>query len=123
MFEDVDIVYVYEQSDELIRLPALPVRFDQDRIAFALPALQVLNERGVMPESEFRALLPGQGWHDDPVFAQLIEEADGMAALSGAGELALAGLQATPRKARLYLHRARGRARSSTRRTCSGRLV
>jgi guanosine-3',5'-bis(diphosphate) 3'-pyrophosphohydrolase len=110
MFEDVDIVYVYEQSDELIRLPALPVRFDQDRVAFVLPALQVLAHRGVMLESEFWALLPGQGWHDDPVFTQLMEEADGMVSVSGAGELALAGVEAASGKARLLLHR---RARQS----------
>jgi guanosine-3',5'-bis(diphosphate) 3'-pyrophosphohydrolase len=110
MFENVGIVYVYEESDELIRLPALPVRFDQERIAFALPALQVLNDRGVMPESEFRALLPGQGWNDDPVFAQLIEDEGGLVSVSGAGELALAGLQAPPRRGRLFLHR---RARQS----------
>ena len=105
MFEGIDVVCVYEQSDALIRLPPLPVRFDQDRIAFALPALQALNKRGVMTESDFEAELPGHGWRDDPIFEQLIERSDGMVAPSGAGELALAGFQPAESKGKVFLHR------------------
>ncbi len=111
MFEDVEIIYVYDFSDTLVRLPALPVRFDAERIAFALPALQVLNNAKIMAEAEFHALLPGRGWNDDPIFAQLIEQDGGMVALSGAGELALAGCAPSAKLGRLLLHR---RARQST---------
>ncbi|MGD1036617.1 MAG: HD domain-containing protein [Roseiarcus sp.] len=90
MFEGVEVHYVFDGSDELIRLPPLPVRFDHQRIAFAGPALMVLGAKGVMPESEFAALPPGKGFHRDPVIAQFVETSEGLCALSAAGAIAVA---------------------------------
>lgn len=98
MFHGIDVVYVFETSDALIRLPPLPIRFDHERIAFALPALLALKSRDVMPLAQFNDLLPGKGHHDDPVIGQLIEVAGGLCTLSAAGDIA-AGQFASPQRA------------------------
>lgn len=94
MFDNRDVIYVFETSDAVIRLPPLPVRFDLERMASALPALLVLRERGIMPESEFREFLPDRGFADQALTAQLIEMAGGDVALSAAGELAVTSFRA-----------------------------
>ena len=109
MFEGIDVIYVYETSDALFRLPALPIRFDHERIAAAMPALQVLATRGVMPAEEYRRLLRAEGTAETGPLG-LTEEDDGMVALSGAGELAWRGAIARTVPGRLFLHR---RARQS----------
>jgi putative CRISPR-associated protein (TIGR02619 family) len=108
MFEGVEVHYVFDGSDELIRLPPLPVRFDHERIAFAAPALAALGAKGVMHESEFAALPPGKGFHRDPVVAQFVETVDGLCSLSTAGVIALAEISRsqTSRRGRLFVRHA-----------------
>ncbi len=90
MFEGIEVHYVFDGSDELIRLPPLPVLFDHQRIAFAEPALAMLGAKGMMSEAEFAALPPGKGFHRDPAIAPFVEIADGLCALTAAGEIAVA---------------------------------
>ena len=89
MFEGCEVHYVFENV-ELIRLPALPVRLDLSRVAAAAPALAALGAKGIMKEAEFDALPPGGGVLRKPDVAPFLEIADGIVALSAAGQLALA---------------------------------
>lgn len=110
MFEGVEVHYVFDGSDELIRLPPLPVRFDQRRIARFAPALLALAGKGVMTEADFAALPPGKGFHRDPELALLIEREDGLCSLSAAGAIAVAEIEreraAAPGRSRLFVRNA-----------------
>jgi putative CRISPR-associated protein (TIGR02619 family) len=105
MLNDIETIYVYDFSEILIRLPPLPLRFDRERIAFALPALRLLQNAETLEEETFRRLLPGRGWHDDPVVKDLIETVEGLVALSAAGELALRGMATERKTYAVRLHR------------------
>jgi putative CRISPR-associated protein (TIGR02619 family) len=104
MLNEIETIYVYDNSEVLIRLPPLPMRFDHDRIAFALPALRILQKE-IIEEEKFLRLLPGRGFNDDTIFKDLIERADGFVTLSAAGEMALRGLITGRKTYTVNLHR------------------
>ena len=87
MIQQRPAFYSYERTETLIKLPALPLTFDWDRLGFAADALTALRDKGIMPAHEFEALLPNHGWGDDPLFEVLIERADGFVITAVAGDL------------------------------------
>jgi hypothetical protein len=87
MIQQRPVFYSYERTETLIKLPALPLTFDWDRLGFAADALTALRDKGIMPAHEFEALLPNHGWGDDPLFEVLIARADGFVSTAIAGDL------------------------------------
>ncbi len=109
MFEGAEILYVYQEIDALIRLPALPVRMATELIAPALPMLSALAEKGVMAEATFDQLARRAGWAGEPTLELLFEREGGMVAVSAAGELALEAPVPSLRAGRLRIHPKAGR--------------
>jgi putative CRISPR-associated protein (TIGR02619 family) len=87
MIQQRPAFYSYERTETLIKLPALPLAFDWDRLGFAADALTALAQKGIMPARDFEALLPNHGWGDDPLFEVLIEREDGFVCPTVAGDL------------------------------------
>jgi guanosine-3',5'-bis(diphosphate) 3'-pyrophosphohydrolase len=104
MFEKAEILYVFQEIDALIRLPALPLRMDTDAIAAALPTLQALRDT-MMDEARFDELGRRAGWAGNPRIELLFERDDGQVCLSAAGELALEAPSQSRRRGRLFVHR------------------
>ena len=50
--------YVFERSSTLLRLPAVPVNVDYERLEPLREAIDRLLEEEIMTKSEFRKLLP-----------------------------------------------------------------
>lgn len=78
----IDVVYIFEQSTSLIRLPPLPVQYDYERIKQAEEALRRLREADIMGKEDFFAAIPGLDHADRRWYECLLEEADGQVALS-----------------------------------------
>jgi putative CRISPR-associated protein (TIGR02619 family) len=87
MIQQRPAFYSYERTETLIKLPALPLAFDWDRLGFAAEALTALGQKKIMEAREFEALLPNHGWGDDPLFEVLIEREDGFVCPTVAGDL------------------------------------
>ena len=119
MVESFDVVYVYEGSDSLIRLPPLPVRFDWDRLAPAARVLSAIREAGAIAETKWRSLLPSDYYARREEYDALFQHEEGEVWLSGPGFLVLKKLlaetEATPvllsATARQALDAAEGRTR------------
>lgn len=70
----IDVVYIFERSDALIRLPPLPIHFDYERLSHARSALQLLKREGVLKKEQFFQAIPGLSYHERPWFESLLEE-------------------------------------------------
>jgi putative CRISPR-associated protein (TIGR02619 family) len=70
----IDVVYIFERSDMLIRLPPLPIHFDYERLSQARSALQLLKREGVLKKEQFFQAIPGLSYHERPWFESLLEE-------------------------------------------------
>ncbi|MGH7097118.1 MAG: putative CRISPR-associated protein [Stellaceae bacterium] len=88
------VVYLFEQSSELISLPLAPLSFDWDRLARAANALTALKRQQIMSEAEFNARLPDLGAGDREWYGCLVEQIDGLLAPSAFGEMVYAAIDA-----------------------------
>lgn len=75
-------VYVFEFANSLISLPPLPVSFDLRLYERALPALQLVLEKGVVSEGEFFAAIGNFADSEHDLFTGFIERDGGMVTLS-----------------------------------------
>lgn len=69
----VPVAYLFEYSEQLITLPVAPITFDYERVAQALDALRILEQRGGMAREEFWQEL-GVGFAERDAFECLLEE-------------------------------------------------
>ena len=84
------VVYIFEGSSTLLRLPPAPVTYDWAAIRQAEEAIRQLIARDVMSVEEFFALIPGISFAERDRFAPLLEvEADGNAIASPFASLML----------------------------------
>ena len=104
MVREIPAHYAYEYSDELLNLPLLPLTFDWNRLTFAANALLALRDQGgIMPWSEFVALLPHHGYGDDAGFAMLVEHEGDLAIVAAAGLLMFDRLEQEERRTQVLL--------------------
>lgn len=90
LFHRIEVVYIFEGSKTLIRLPPLPFNFDYERLGQARPALQLLKKEGPLPREEFFKAIPGLPYDERPYYESLLEEDDqGYVTLSAFGFLFL----------------------------------
>ena len=87
MFHGYPVDYVYEFSNTLITLPALPIAFDWPRLATAAGALFAIAADGPLPEVRWRELLPKDYWSHPQDYDALFILEDGYVSLSGPGFL------------------------------------
>ena len=88
MLYQVDVVYLYEQSNQLLTLPPAPLQFDWERMQPAVRAFQKLNADHVMDKGAFFDLVPGAGHEDRRWYETLLEEdGQGSVTLSAFGQL------------------------------------
>jgi putative CRISPR-associated protein (TIGR02619 family) len=86
----LDVVYIFEQSEALLRLPPVPLNFDYERLGQARQALLRLEEAATMPREEFFKLIPGIDYAQRDFYASLLEEDDrGEVMLSGFAQMLL----------------------------------
>lgn len=83
----LEVVYIFETSNSLIRLPPLPINFDHERLGQARQALQLLKKEGVLKKEEFFAAIPGLAYHERDWYESLLEEDAGNVTLSSVGLL------------------------------------
>lgn len=77
LFRGLNVVYLFEHSEELIALPSVPVAYDVERVESVLPALRALLEKGSMPEAEFWSLACGVSFADRPLYECFVEALEG----------------------------------------------
>lgn len=82
------VVYLFERSHALLRLPPVPVDFDYERLSAAMDALQLL-ENDVVPREKFFATIPDLDYHRRDWYECLIEEDGGLVTASAFGGLLL----------------------------------
>ncbi len=70
----LEVVYIFEWSSELLRLPPVPVNFDYERLAQAENALRRLQQEGVMSKERFFELILGISYTDRSWYESLLEE-------------------------------------------------
>ncbi len=82
------LVYIFEQSKELLRLPPVPITYDYECLAQAREAISKLKSAGVMSRRDFEKLIPaGFDYRDRQWFDVLVEEDDGFIAPSAFAQL------------------------------------
>lgn len=90
----LEVVYIFEWSSELLRLPPVPVNFDYERLAQAENALRGLQQEGAMPKERFFELIPGLPYTDRSWYESLLEEDEqGYVTLSAFGSLLASSLE------------------------------
>lgn len=81
-----DVVYIFERSDALIRLPPLPVQYDFEHLERASEAIRLLREAGVMPAEDFFRAIPDLEHADRRWYECLLESDNGSVTLSAIAE-------------------------------------
>ncbi|WP_347246006.1 putative CRISPR-associated protein [Thermogutta sp.] len=91
----LDVVYIFEQSNSLIRLPPLPIHFDYERLGQARSALQLLKKEGALPREKFFEQIRGLPYQERRRYECLLEEEEssGLVTLSSFGFLVLDALE------------------------------
>lgn len=72
----IEVVYIFERSNQLIRLPPAPINFDFERLKIAEEALRWLGEESVGSQEEFFQKMP-QASHEDKKWCETLLEKDG----------------------------------------------
>jgi hypothetical protein len=88
LLHQLPVVYLFERSRSLLRLPPVPVAFDYERLGQAIDAMRLL-ENEVIPREAFFAAIPGLEYHRRDWYECLIEEDEGLVTLSAFGSLLL----------------------------------
>ncbi len=83
------VVYLFERSKSLLRLPPVPVNFDYERLGQAMDALALLEREGAIPREKFFQAIPGLDFHGRDWYECLLEEDGGLVTISGFGSLLL----------------------------------
>lgn len=84
----IEVVYIFENSNTLIRLPPLPLHFNYELLAQGRTALQRLLNAKILPAEEFFREIPGLMYEDRAWFEPLIERDEkDYVTLSGLGEM------------------------------------
>ncbi|MCS7306218.1 MAG: putative CRISPR-associated protein [Thermoguttaceae bacterium] len=90
----LEVVYIFERSPVLLRLPPVPINFDYERLSQAEKALAVLQQEGVMSKERFFGLIPGLRYEDRSWYEALLEEDErGYVTLSAFGNLLASSLE------------------------------
>ena len=105
MVERIEVVYVYEWSNALIRLPALPVQFDWARLADAARAIFAVCDEGPLDIETWRGLLPTGYYAQKDDYNALFQFEDGFVSLSGPGFLVKRQIEASEAGTRIMLSR------------------
>lgn len=89
----IPVVYVFEQSNQLITLPPVPVNYDWERLSQAGDALHWLVQEGVGREQEFFSKIPGVSYEEREWFRSLLEQDGNEVTLSAFGLLLVHALE------------------------------
>ncbi|MEI7556911.1 putative CRISPR-associated protein [Candidatus Chlorohelix sp.] len=84
MLYNFKIIYIFENSNELITLPALPIKYDEELLLSAEEFLKKLFADGLLPADTFPKYLEQRR---DEYIPAIIIESDGELMLSAFGEL------------------------------------
>jgi len=89
LLHQLPVVYLFERSKALLRLPPVPVNFDYERLGQAMDALELLRREGVISKEKFFQAIPGLDFHGRDWYECLLEEEDGYVTISAFGNLFL----------------------------------
>ncbi len=89
LLNQVPVVYLFERSKTLLRLPAVPLNFDYERLGQAMDALELLHREGVLPKEKFFQAIPGLDYHGRDWYECLLEVDNGYVTLSAFGSMFL----------------------------------
>ena len=89
LLHQLPVVYLFERSKALLRLPPVPINFDYERLGQAMDAMEILRREGVIPKEKFFAAIPGLDYHGRDWYECLLEEDDGQVTISAFGTLLL----------------------------------
>ena len=81
------VVYIFERSDTLLTLPPALINFDFERLAQVEAALQRLYDQDIMLKDDFFKAIPNLDHSKREWVSSLLEEEDGLVALSAFGQL------------------------------------
>ncbi|MGH2507782.1 MAG: hypothetical protein ACRDHZ_10345 [Ktedonobacteraceae bacterium] len=103
MFRGIAVSYIYEFSETLLTLPALPIEFDWERLMPAQEAILTLVHEGAIDEKRWRQLLPPDYAANEDRYDSLFEFEDGLITLSVIGLLMKGRLDAAESVAEVFL--------------------
>ncbi len=89
LLHQLPVVYLFERSKSLLRLPPVPINFDYERLSQAMDALDLLQREGVIPKEGFFQAIPGLEYHRRDWYECLLEEDHGNVTISAFGALLL----------------------------------
>ena len=101
-FHQLEVVYIFERSSQLINLPPAPINFDYERLKIAEEALRWLGKKGVGGKQGFFNKMPEASREDQKWCATLLEDDGESVILSAFGLILYQALQARPTK--VFLH-------------------
>ena len=103
MFRGIPVSYIYEFSEALITLPAIPIEFDWDRLMPAQEVILTLFQEGAIEEANWRRLLPPDYAANQDRYDSLFEFEGGLVTLSVIGLLMKGRLAAAESEAEVFL--------------------
>ncbi len=85
--------YIFERSDQLLRLPQVPLQYDYERLGRASEALRRLRAEGALDRADFFAAIPGLQFHERDLYESLLEEEGDLVTLSAFGQIVTAAAE------------------------------
>lgn len=93
LFYGIDVVYLFEFSEDHIILPPAPLGVDFEKAGKLRTFLIKLREEGLLPRSEFVKEIEGFPYYEKPWYQSLVCEEEGYVYLSAFGQLIVESAQ------------------------------
>lgn len=90
MLNALQVVYIFQRSDELLKLPPAPVTVDFEKASHMLPLIERIRQEGGIPLSDFEAGISHIPYHERGWFRTLVEVDGDFLTLSAFGQMVAA---------------------------------
>jgi len=89
LLNQIEVAYIFERSENLIKLPPAPLGVDYTRASMFVPILRWVDGEGCVSGSTFQQKAAKVPFHEQEWFSSLFYEDEGLVHLSAFGEIVL----------------------------------
>lgn len=89
LINQIEVAYIFERSENLVKLPPAPLGIDYTRASKFTPVLKWVNSEGCVPTIDFQKQAQKVPYHDQEWFSSLFYEDEGFVYLSAFGEIVI----------------------------------